>query len=160
MKIDNSFTVDAPPDQVFGYLLDTEQVVGCIPGAKLDDVVDSKTFKGTLKVKVGPVQVTYRGTARMLDVEEQGETSATARVEGEAREVGGQGSVRGSLLLTVAHADGGGSRVDLSADFTVTGRVAQFGRGMIEDVSRRLVGQMASCIQQHLTSGQEASASS
>jgi uncharacterized protein len=160
VKIDNSFTVDAPPDQVFGYLLDIEQVVGCMPGAKLDEVVDSRTFKGTLRVKVGPVQVTYRGTARMVDVAEDGETSATARVEGDAREVGGQGSVRGTLLLTVAQADGGGSRVDLNTDFTVTGRVSQFGRGMIEDVSRRMVGQMATCIQQHLASGREASAGS
>lgn len=159
MKIDNSFTVDAPPDQVFGYLLDVEQVVGCIPGAKLDEVVDSKTFKGTLKVKVGPVQVTYRGTARMTDVDEDGETSATAHIEGDAREVGGQGSVRGTLALTVAQADGGGTRVDLAADFTVTGRVAQFGRG-IEDVSRRLVGQMAAGIQERLTSGREESAGS
>jgi carbon monoxide dehydrogenase subunit G len=63
--------------------------------------------------------------------------------------------VRGTLLLTVAQAEGGGTSVELNTDFTVTGRVSQFGRGMIEDVSRRMIGQMASCIQQHLVAGEK-----
>lgn len=150
MKIENSFTVDATPDRVFAYLLDLDQVVGCIPGATLEEVVDSKTFRGTLKVKVGPVQMTYRGTARLLEVEEnEDQGSATARVEGDARDVRGADSVRGSMALTVA-ADGEGTKVDMSADVNVTGRVSQFGRGMVEDVSRRLVRQMAACLQDRL----------
>jgi carbon monoxide dehydrogenase subunit G len=93
MRIDTSFTVDAPPDQVFAHLLDVNQVVGCVPGARLSEVVDSRTFRGTLKVKVGAVQVVYQGTAHLVDVDEEGETSATATIEAEGREVGGQGSV-------------------------------------------------------------------
>jgi carbon monoxide dehydrogenase subunit G len=145
MKIESSFTVAAPPDRVFAYLLEVNQVVGCLPGAELSEIVDSQTFKGKLKVKVGAVQVTYQGTAHIVDMVED-DTSATVTIEGEGREVGGQGSVRAKLLLTVAGTGDGGSEVRLESDLTVTGRVAQFGRGVIEDVSRRLIGQMGECI--------------
>ncbi|MEA2672256.1 MAG: uncharacterized protein QOG45_2476, partial [Chloroflexota bacterium] len=74
------------------------------------------------------------------------DTSATVTIEGEGREVGGQGSVRAGLVLTVAATPQGGSEVRLETDLTVTGRIAQFGRGAIEDVSRRLIDQMARCI--------------
>ena len=145
MKIESSFTVDAPPDRVFAYLLEVNQVVGCLPGAELSEIVDSQTFRGKLKVKVGAVQVTYQGTAHIVDMVED-DTSATVTIEGDGREVGGQGSVRAKLLLTVAASGEGGSEVRLESDLTVTGRVAQFGRGVIEDVSRRLIGQMGECI--------------
>jgi carbon monoxide dehydrogenase subunit G len=145
MKIESSFTVAAPPDRVFAYLLEVNQVVGCLPGAELSEIVDSQTFKGKLKVKVGAVQVTYQGTAHIVDMVED-DTSATVTIEGDGREVGGQGSVRAKLLLTVAATGDGGSEVRLESDLTVTGRVAQFGRGVIEDVSRRLIGQMGECI--------------
>jgi carbon monoxide dehydrogenase subunit G len=144
MKIESSFTVDAPPDRVFAYLLEVNQVVGCLPGAELSEIVDSQTFRGKLKVKVGAVQVAYQGTAHIVDMVED-DTSATVTIEGEGREIGGQGSVRAKLLLTVA-GTGEGSEVRLEADLTITGRVAQFGRGVIEDVSRRLIGQMGECI--------------
>lgn len=145
MKIESSFTVAAPPDQVFAYLLDVNQVVGCLPGAELSEVVDSQTFRGRLKIKVGAVQVAYRGTAHIDEMVEE-DTSATVTIRGDGREIGGQGSVRATLLLSVAATAEGGSTVSLSADMTVTGRVAQFGRGVIEDVSRRLMAQMGECI--------------
>jgi carbon monoxide dehydrogenase subunit G len=145
MKIESSFTVAAPPDRVFAYLLEVNQVVGCLPGAELSEIVDSQTFRGKLKIKVGAVQVTYQGTAHIVDMVED-DTSATVTIEGDGREVGGQGSVRAKLLLTVAATGDGGSEVRLESDLTVTGRVAQFGRGVIEDVSRRLIGQMGECI--------------
>jgi carbon monoxide dehydrogenase subunit G len=159
MRIQQSFTVDAPPDQVFAYLLDVNQVAGCIKGAQLTEAVDSKTFRGTLRVKVGAIQVTYQGTARLVEVEEHDDSSATARVEGDAREVGGQGSVRGTLAITVTGQAEGGSKVDLDSEFTVTGRVAQFGRGVMEDVSRRMVGEMADCIRANLQRSQAGQAS-
>ncbi len=148
MKIESSFTVAAPSDVVFAYLLDVNQVVGCLPGAELTEVVDSQTFKGKLKIKVGAVQVTYQGTAHIVDMQED-DTRATVTIEGDGREIGGQGSVRAKLLLSVA-ATGEGTDVSLEFDLTVTGRVAQFGRGVIEDVSRRLMGQMGTCIGERL----------
>ncbi len=145
MKIESSFTVAAPPDRVFAHLLDVNQVVGCLPGAELSEIVDSQTFRGRLKIKVGAVQVAYQGTAHIVDMVED-DSSATVTIQGDGREIGGQGSVRAHLLLSVAATAEGGSTVSLSADLTVTGRVAQFGRGVIEDVSRRMMGQMGECI--------------
>jgi carbon monoxide dehydrogenase subunit G len=95
-----------------------------------------------LKVKVGAVQVVYQGTAHLVDVDEEGETSATATIEAEGREVGGQGSVRATMALTVALTDTGGSEVRVESDLTVAGRIAHFGRAAIEDVSRRLMVEM------------------
>ena len=148
MRIENSFTVDASPDAVFGLVLDAEQIVSCVPGAELVELIDSQTFRGKLTVKVGAVQVAYLGTAHILDVVES-EVSATVTVTAEGREIGGQGAVRASISLTVA-ASGGGSTVSIATDFTVTGRIAQFGQGIIADVSRRLVGQMASAMSARL----------
>lgn len=149
MKIESSFSVAAPPDAVFAFLLDPEQVVRTVPGAELVELVDAQTFRGKLKVKVGAVQVAYAGTAHVLDIVED-ETSATVSVDADAREIGGQGSVKAKLSVTVAVADAG-SDVALATDFTVTGRIAQFGRGVIEDVGKRLIGQMAESMRARLT---------
>jgi uncharacterized protein len=149
MRIESSFTVESPPDRVFAHLLDVNQVVGCLPGADLSEVVDSQTFRGRLKVKVGAVQVTYQGTAHIVDMTEE-EGSATVTIEVDGREVGGQGTVRAKLRLTVAASGDAASTVTLVSELTVTGRVAQFGRGAMEDVSRRLVSQMGRCIGERL----------
>jgi uncharacterized protein len=146
MKIANSFTVSATPEEVFAYLLDVDQVVGCLPGAELLEVVDSQTFKGKLTVKAGAVKVAYSGTATIVDTtESDGRALVTLKATG--REVGGQGAVRATLRLSVAHGAGGeGTDVGIDADFTVTGKLAQFGSGVIEDISRRLIKEMADTI--------------
>ncbi|MDQ1355702.1 MAG: uncharacterized protein QOF20_2468 [Acidimicrobiaceae bacterium] len=149
MKINSSFTVAAPPDQVFAYLLDVNQVVGCVPGAQLTEVVDAQTFTGTLKVKVGAVQITYQGTAHIVDTEELHDR-VIVKIDAKGKEVGGQGTVRASVAMTVSGSGRGGSEVSIDADLNITGKIAQFGRGIIEDVSRKLVGQMAECISANL----------
>src|ERR1700730_18556994 len=140
MRIESSFTVAAPPDQVFCYLLDVNAGGGCLPGAERSEVVDSQTFRGKLKIKVGAVQVAYQGTAHIVDMVED-DSFATVTIKRQGREVGAPGSVPADLVLSVTATADGGSTVSLSADMTVTGRVAQFGRGVIEDVSRRMMGQ-------------------
>lgn len=145
MEIESSFTVDAPPDQVFAYLLDVNQVVACVPGAELGEVVDSSTFRGKLKIKVGAVSIVYQGSAHIVDTEEL-DDQVTVRIEADGREVGGQGRVKATVALTVARTDSGGSQVSIQTDLSVAGKIAQFGRGVIEDVSRRLVREMAECI--------------
>jgi len=142
MQLENSFTVTAPPERVFAYLLDVNKVVGCVPGAELTEVVDDTTFKGKVKVKVGPITVAYSGTARITG---RDDAAHSATLEAEGRETTGQGSARAKALMAVA-ADGAGSVVRITTDYTVAGRVAQFGRGVMEDVSRRIVNEMASCI--------------
>jgi uncharacterized protein len=142
MQLENSFAVTAPPDRVFAYLLDVNKVVGCVPGAELTEVVDTTTFKGKVKVKVGPITVAYSGTARIAD---RDDAAHTATLEAEGRETTGQGSARAKAHMAVA-ADGAGSMVRITTDYSVAGRVAQFGRGVMEDVSRRIVNDMAACI--------------
>ena len=129
MQLENSFSVNAPPDRVFAYLLDINKVVGCVPGAELSEVVDPATFKGKVKVKVGPITVAYNGTARITDRDDAGRSAAI-------------------------EAEGTGSLVKVTTDYSIAGRVAQFGRGVMEDVSRRIVNDMAACIKANVE-GQE-----
>jgi carbon monoxide dehydrogenase subunit G len=148
MQIENEFEVAAPPDRVFSFLLDVNRVVGCMPGAELSEVVDPDNFKGRVKIKVGPITVAYNGTARIA---ERDETARRAVLQADGRETTGPGSARASAVMTVVPA-GSGSMVKLATDFNVAGRIANFGRGVMEDVSRRLVGQMAQCIKSNLES--------
>lgn len=146
MQIENSFAVKAPPDRVYEFLLDVNNVVSCVPGAELSEVVDPNTFKGKVRIKVGPVTVSYNGTARITSRDAD---TRTATLEAEGRETTGSGTAQATTIMAVA-ADGDLSKVTLTTDFTVVGRIAQFGRGIMEDVSRHLVGQAAECIQSKL----------
>lgn len=127
---------------MFAYLLDVNKVAGCVPGAELSEVVDPSTFKGKVKIKVGPVTVAYNGTARIVD---RDDSTHSASIEAEGRETTGPGSARATARMSVVP-EGAGSTVKIVTDYNVAGRVAQFGRGVMEDVSRRLVGEMAACI--------------
>jgi carbon monoxide dehydrogenase subunit G len=146
MQIENSFAVKAPPDRVYEFLLDVNNVVSCVPGAELSEVVDPSTFKGKVRIKVGPVTVSYNGTARITA---RDAATRTATLEAEGKETTGSGSAQASTVMSVV-ADGDTSSVTLTTDFTVVGRVAQFGRGIMEDVSKHLVAQAATCIQAKL----------
>ena len=149
MEIENSFTVAAPADRVYSHLLDVNNVVRCMPGAELSEMVDSDTFTGKVKIKVGPVTVSYNGTARITD-RDAGNRTATLHAEG--RETTGSGSANATTRMSVT-GDDASSVVTLATDFTVVGRIAQFGRGIMEDVSKHLVGQMAGCIRATLEAG-------
>ena len=146
MQLENSFQVSAPPEKVFAYLLDINKVVGCVPGAELTEVVDPTTFKGKVKVKVGPITVAYSGTAR---ISERDEASRTAKLTADGRETTGPGSAQVSATMKVQTA-GDGSLVEIVTEYQVRGRVANFGRGVMEDVSKRLIKDMANCIQANL----------
>ena len=150
MQLENSFSVAAPPERVFAYLLDVNKVAGCVPGAELSEVVDPTTFKGKVKIKVGPITVAYSGTARIVD---RDDTAHTATLEADGRETTGPGSARAKAYMSVL-ADGSASTVKIVTDYNVAGRVAQFGRGVMEDVSRRLVGEMANCIKANVEAGE------
>jgi uncharacterized protein len=141
---------------VFAYLLDVNKIVGCVPGAELSEVVDPTTFKGKVKIKVGPITVAYSGTARIADRDDAGHA---ATLEADGRETTGPGSARAKARMTV-EADGSGSMVKIVTDYTVAGRVAQFGRGVMEDVSRRIVNDMAACIKANVEAAEPGSAGS
>jgi carbon monoxide dehydrogenase subunit G len=146
MQLENSFQVSAPPDKVFAYLLDINKVVSCVPGAELSEVVDQSTFKGKVKIKVGPITVAYSGTAR---ISERDDAERLATLSADGRETTGPGSARATAQMRVQTA-GEGSLVQITTDYHVAGRVAQFGRGVMEDVSKRLIQEMANCIQANL----------
>jgi len=153
MQLENSFQVGASPDQVFAYLLDVNKIVGCVPGAELSEVVDPTTFKGKVKIKVGPITVAYSGTAR---ISERNDADRQATLTAEGRETTGPGSARATAQMSVQTA-GEGSLVQIVTEYHVAGRVAQFGRGVMEDVSKRLIKDMANCIQANLEGADEAS---
>src|SRR5947209_3195664 len=113
MQLENSFQVDAPPDRVFDYLLDVNKVVGCVPGAELTEVVDASTFKGKVKVKVGPISVAYNGTAR---ISERNDADRTALLAAEGRETTGQGTARATAHMSVEGA-GTGSTVKIVTEY-------------------------------------------
>ena len=153
MQLENSFQVGASPDQVFAYLLDVNKIVGCVPGAELSEVVDPTTFKGKVKIKVGPITVAYSGTAR---ISERNDADRQATLTAEGRETTGPGSARATAQMSVQTA-GEGSLVQIVTEYHVAGRVAQFGRGVMEDVSKRLIKDMANCIQANLEGADEVS---
>ena len=146
-KIEERFEVQAPVERVWKYLIDPKRVVECLPGAELLEQQDEHNFTGAIKVKVGPLSMSYKGNAKFTEVNEQ---THQVRMVGDAREVGGSGSTKVSMLNTVAALPSGGSEVSVVADVELVGKIVQFGRGMIEEVSRQMFRQFASCVKQHL----------
>jgi len=146
-KIEEEFEVQAPVQRVWEYLIDPARVVVCIPGAELLETLDERTFIGAVKVKVGPITMSYKGQVKFTEVDEQGRQ---VRMVGEGRETGGAGSAKVTMLSKVTPLDGRGARVVVSADVDLVGKVVQFGRGMIEEVSRQLFRQFSACVKKHL----------
>ncbi|MGW2423770.1 SRPBCC family protein [Streptomyces sp. NPDC001709] len=145
MELHHEFTVRVPVDDAWHALLDIERVAPCLPGAVVEDY-DGKTVTGSVKVKVGPVTVAYRGTAVF---EEQDEPAHRMVLVANGRETRGQGTARATVTGTLAEHDAG-TAVSVHTDLTVTGRPAQFGRGVLAEVGDRLVGQFAACLAERL----------
>lgn len=146
-KIEERFEVQAPVERVWQYLIDPKRVVHCLPGAELLEQQDEHTFLGAIKVKVGPLSMSYKGQAKFTEINEE---THQVRMVGDAREVGGSGSTKVSMLSTVSASANGGSEVLVSADIDLVGRIVQFGRGMIEEVSRQMFRQFSTCVKQQL----------
>ncbi|HEV7466113.1 MAG TPA: SRPBCC family protein [Candidatus Dormibacteraeota bacterium] len=142
MHIENTFAVDAPADRVFAFLLDVNSVLGCVPGAELSEIVDDGTFRGRVRIRVGRVSVVYQGTGHVVS---RDDSARTAVLEAEGREAGGSGSARAVITVTVGER-GEGAEVLMVTELAVVGRGTQTGHGMVEEVSRSLLGQMAACI--------------
>lgn len=146
-KIAERFEVQAPVERVWQYLIDPASVVQCLPGAELLESHDDRTFVGQIKVKVGPLSMSYKGKGSFTEVNDE---THTVRMVGEAREVGGSGSTKVTMVSVVTALDGGGSQVSVDADINLVGRIVQFGRGMIEEVSRQMFRQFAACVKSRL----------
>lgn len=146
-KIEERFEVQAPVERVWKYLIDPKSVVQCLPGAELLEMQDDYNFLGAIKVKVGPLSMSYKGHGKFTEVNEQ---THQVRMVGEAKEVGGSGSTKVSMLSTVAPLAAGGSEVLVNAEIDLVGKIVQFGRGMIEEVSRQMFRQFSTCVRQQL----------
>jgi carbon monoxide dehydrogenase subunit G len=146
-KIEERFEVQAPVERVWKYLIDPKRVVECLPGAELLEQQDEHNFTGAIKVKVGPLSMSYKGNAKFTEVNEQ---THQVRMVGDAREVGGSGSTKVSMLNTITALPNGGSEVSVVADVELVGKIVQFGRGMIEEVSRQMFRQFSNCVKQRL----------
>ena len=140
MELDNSFTVPVPPEQAWDVLLDVKRIAPCMPGATVDEV-DGDVINGHIKVKVGPVSLTYRGTATFT------ERDADARVvvlEASGKETRGAGTASATVRASLEpDASGTGTLVTMHTKMNVTGRPAQFGRGVMVEVGGKLVDQFA-----------------
>lgn len=145
--IQESFEVAAPVERVWPFLIDPRRVVECLPGADVTEVVDEQTYAGSVRVKVGPVTATYKGTVRL---EEADEATRIVRLKGEGKESGGAGSARMSMTGRLSAADTGKTQVRFDAEIDVAGKMARFGRGVMEDVSRQIFREFAKNTQERL----------
>ncbi len=139
MKLENEFSVAAPLEQTWATLLDIPRVAGCLPGATLESDGADGVFRGRMRMKLGPMTVGYEGTAQMGEVDED-EHSATIDVR--AKEVKGQGSASARIRNQLRGGDGV-THVSVVTDLNITGRPAQFGRGIMEDVATRMLADFA-----------------
>jgi len=143
MRIDNEFVVEAPLERVWEYLLDVERIAPCAPGAELTEIVDERTWKGKVNVKVGPVAMSFAGT---VTLQERDDAAHRAVLKADGREQRGKGAA--SALVTSRLEDvETGTKVVIETDLTISGAAAQYGRGMIGDVSKRLTNEFARCLQ-------------
>ena len=148
MKIEDSFRVPVPVEDAWALLLDIERIAPCMPGAELQDV-DGDEYGGVMKVKVGPITAQYKGTARIT---ERDDTNHRAVIQAQGRDTRGQGNASATITAAL-EADGEGTQVQLDTDLNVTGKVAQFGRGVLADVSSKLLGQFVTCLEGRVLSG-------
>jgi len=149
MKIQNKIEVAAPPDKLFDVLTDVERVAPLLPGATLEGKEDDDTYAGIVKVKVGPITVSYRGTIYFQELDHDARR-AVMRASGS--EVNGQGSTEATITATVTGSDSK-SVLTMDTDMEVRGKVAQFGRGGIRTVSGRILDQFARNLEAQVLSG-------
>jgi carbon monoxide dehydrogenase subunit G len=148
MELEHSFTVPVPADQAWDVLLDVERVAPCMPGATLDSV-DGDEIKGKIKVKLGPVSMTYAGTAQFT---ERNRDTGVVTLKASGKETRGSGTAAATVRSEL-HDRGGQTEVTVHTSLNVTGRPAQLGRGLMSDVSAKLIGIFATNLADMLTAG-------
>jgi uncharacterized protein len=150
MKLQHSFDVKAPLERVWAKLIDVQQVAPCLPGAEITEAGDDGTYRGTFSVRLGPTTAAYRGELRMQEVDDAAHRVVMAASGQDER---GQGSAKATIVSAMRE-EGGVTTVDVETDFTITGRLARFGRGgMIQDVSNRLLRDFSDCLQKSIEAG-------
>jgi uncharacterized protein len=147
VDLNNEFEVSAPIDKTWAVLTDVERIAPCLPGAQLQEV-EGDEYRGIVKVKVGPITAQYKGAATFV---EQDDANHRAVLKADGRDTRGAGNAS-ALITAQAQSVGDRTKVTVSTDLTVTGKVAQFGRGVMADVSAKLMGQFADNLEKLLES--------
>jgi carbon monoxide dehydrogenase subunit G len=148
MEFDNSFEVPLPPDKAWATLMDIKSIAPCMPGAELTEIVDDKTFKGKVSVRLGPVALTFQGAASFEDVDD---TAHKATVKAQGADAKGRGGANANVAFHLEPSDAG-STVKIHTDLQLSGSVAQYGRGagMIQDLAGQIIGQFATNLSQKI----------
>jgi uncharacterized protein len=149
MELSNEFVVSTGVDEAWALLTDVERIAPCMPGAELQEV-EGDEYRGIVKIKVGPITAQYKGKATFVELDKD---SRRAVLRAEGRDTRGQGNANANITATLVP-EGEGTRVKVVTDLTITGRAAQFGRGVLADVSTKLMGQFVSCLETKVLGGE------
>ena len=147
MQIANEFTIAADPGRTYASLLDLERVARCLPGAEIGGPAADASYPATVTVKLGPMRLVYAGSVRIAERDDEARRAVLVAT---GRETRGQGAAEATMTMSVS-GDGGGARVSVLTDLRLSGRAAQMGRGVVEDVARRLMGETAACLEARLS---------
>jgi carbon monoxide dehydrogenase subunit G len=151
MEIIDQFRVSTPIDETWRVLLDIERIAPCMPGAELQEIHGDE-YRGIVKVKVGPITAQYKGTARLAEVDE---AAHHVVLDASGRDTRGQGNAKAAIHVDMKD-DNGGTVVDIRTDLQITGKVAQFGRGVLADVSTKLLGQFVDSLERDVLGAPDA----
>jgi carbon monoxide dehydrogenase subunit G len=153
VRLDHEFTVPAPPERVWKAVTNPESVAPCMPGATLTKV-EGETFTGTVKVKLGPISLLYKGSGEFLEADEKARKIV---IKASGKDTRGSGTAAATVTVTLAE-ENGRTRGNVSTDLSVTGRPAQFGRGMISEVGGKILDQFATNLAERLSTGEKRAA--
>jgi carbon monoxide dehydrogenase subunit G len=154
VKLENSFEVPASPERAWALLMDVPRIIPCMPGATLDETVDDGNWKATMAVKLGPISLSFKTDVKR---EQADEAARRAKLSARAREARGRGHANATIESSLAPQNGG-TKVDIVTELQLSGPVAQYGRGLVQDVSTQLVTQFAECLKKQLGTPDEAQA--
>jgi carbon monoxide dehydrogenase subunit G len=146
MEIASSFVLPSQPDKAYRALLDIERVAPCVPGGELGPRESDGSYPAKMTVRLGPMRLVYTGSLRIAEHDQE---SRRAVLHATARAAGGQGSVDATMTMQVMP-NGAGSHVAVRTELSLTGRAAKLGRGIVDDVARRVVADMAACMEREL----------
>jgi uncharacterized protein len=152
MELVNEFTVNAPIDEAWKLLTDLERIAPCLPGAQLTEV-EGDVYRGFVKVKVGPITAQFKGQAQFT---ERDEANHRGTIKADGRDTGGKGNAAAFIHAHLTEVDPENTRCNITTDLTITGKVAQFGRGALADVSGKLIGQFATNLEAMVLAGEGA----
>src|ERR671935_2547107 len=154
MLITTRFDVEAPVETAWAYMLDVQKIAHCVPGASLTQVIDDRTYEGKIGVKVGAIEVGYKGR---VTIEEMDESKHSVKIKAQGAETRGRGGASATATAELT-ANGSGTSVVMNTELAVSGVIAQFGRtGVMQEVAQRLVQRFANCINQELKTAAHAS---